>query len=70
MSINAYCSRATNLKKTNCKRYVAFKNAKALKNAGINPRRIQIMHEVKEKDTVDRLFFFFVGNVKTKSAEK
>lgn len=49
----------------NCKRYVAFKDAKALKNAGINPRRIQIMHEVKEKDTVVRLFF--VANVKKKS---
>jgi len=51
-----------------CKRYVVFKLAKALKKGGINPRRIQIMHEVKEKDNVARLFF--VANVKKKSEEK
>jgi len=51
-----------------CKRYVAFKHAKALKNASINPRRIQIMHEVKEKHNVARLFF--VASVKKKSVEK
>ena len=50
-----------------CKRHVAFKHAKAFKNAGINPRRIQILQEVKEKDNVARLFF--VANVKKKSVE-
>jgi hypothetical protein len=50
-----------------CKQYVAFKHAK-VKNVGINPRRIQIMHEVKEKDNVVRLFF--VASVKKKSVEK
>jgi len=37
-----------------CKRYVAFKHAKALKNVGINPCRIQIKHDVKEKGNVAR----------------
>jgi len=50
-----------------CKRYVAFKHAKVLKNSGINPRRMQIKHEVKEKDNVVRLFF--VASVKKKSVE-